>query len=239
MSILENQTVYCPSCGKPMAFAAAHSVLADRRPDLRAAILADTFQTERCPHCEARFRRQPTLNYLDIGRGQWILAKPAAEVADWPSLEAQAQGIFELGYGSLAPVPAQEIGRGLAVRVVFGWPAFREKLLAVDAGLDDVALECLKLRLLRTLDGPALADTVEMRLREADDEMLTFAWLDADVEEVLEILRVPRALYDDMRASSDGYDGVRKALAQGPFVDMNRILVDPVDREVLPEAAEL
>ena len=44
---------------------------------------------------------------------------------------------------------------------------------------------------------------------------------------------------DDMRASSDGYDGVRKALAQGPFVDMNRILVDPVDREVLPEAAEL
>ena len=239
MSIFENQTVACPACGESLTFAVAHSVLADRRPDLRAAVLAGSFQAERCEHCGARFRREPELNYLDIGRGQWMLVKAAADVADWPTLEAQAQGIFELAYGSLAPTPAQEIGRRMAVRIAFGWPAFREKLLAAEGGLDDVALECLKLALVRSIDAPALTDTVELRLQSFDDDTLQLAWVDADGERLLETLQVPRRIFEQIVAAPERYAELRAALTEGPFVDMNRLLIDPADREVLPEDVEV
>ncbi|HTK58951.1 MAG TPA: CpXC domain-containing protein, partial [Sphingomicrobium sp.] len=230
MSILETQSLPCPACGEASPFEVAHSVLADRRPDLRAAILANRFQVETCESCGARYRREPDLNYLDIGRGQWILVRPAAEVSDWPDLEAQAQGIFELGYGVLAPEPAQEIGRGLAVRVAFGWPALREKLLAREAELDDAVLECLKLNLIRTLDGPSLGDTVELRLVAADEFALTLAWIDAVDEARIEMMTVPRDAYDQLAEAGEAYKDLRALLTEGPFVDMNRMLIDPADR---------
>lgn len=234
MSIVENMTVECPYCEKPVDFTAAHSVLADRRPDMRQDILSNAFQSEQCPHCGAKFRREPRLNYLDIQRGQWLLAKPAADVVDWPNLEAQAQAIFELGYGLLAPAPAQEIGRGLKVRVVFGWPALREKLLAAEHQLDDITLECLKLRLLRSLDGPPMSDTVEMRLEEVSPDTLTLVWIDSEGETVLEVMQVPRSLYDEIERDSKSFFALRAQLNEGPFADLNRLLIDPSDREVLP-----
>jgi hypothetical protein len=235
MSIIEAQDVPCPACGTVHTFPVAHSLLADRRPDLRDAILADKFQSEVCDECGAHYRREPALNYLDIGRNQWILTRPAAEVIDWPTLEARALGIFELGYGLLAPAPAQEIGKDLTVRVAFGWPALREKLFVRDVGLDDVTLEILKLNLLRTLDGPALGDTTELRLVGVSDTVLNLAWLDADGEAWIETLDVPRSAYDDVDAAADDYRDLRATLSEGPFVDMNRLLIDPADREVIPE----
>ena len=237
MSILENQSISCPACGHALSFQVAHSVLADRRPDLREALLTNRLQADACEKCGAWFRREPEMNYLDLGRGQWILVRPAGEVVDWPDLEAHAQGLYELGYGLLAPAAAREIGRDLTVRIAFGWPALREKVLACDAGLDDVALECLKLNLMRTLDAPPLGDTIELRLQAADARFLTLAWLDADGERTLETLQVPRVAYEEVAASPDDYQELRAALTAGPYVDINRLLIDPVDREVLPQDA--
>jgi len=142
MSIFDHETLACPKCGREIDFAVARSVLADRRPDLREQIMAGTFQIDRCPHCETRLRREPDLNYVDIGRAQWILARPAPEVVDWGALEAQALGIYELAYGSLAPAPAQEIGRGMQVRV--------EQAVAEDVAdevADDVAREAIAIEI--------------------------------------------------------------------------------------------
>ncbi len=240
MSIFENQTLACPACGGELDFPVARSLLADRRPDLRAAVLDGSFQSEHCRHCGATFRREPELNYVDIRRGQWLLVKPADALPDWPLLEAQALGIYQLAYGSLAPPPAQEIGRAMTVRIAFGWPALCEKLLAHDAGLDDIALECLKLKLVRTLDAPALADTVELRLLSVDPDegTLRLAWIDADGERPLETLKVPREVYDRIAEAPERYAELRAALAEGPFVDMNRLLIDPADREALPPPEE-
>jgi hypothetical protein len=60
----------CPACGETLSFEVAHSVLADRRPDLRTAIPSNRFQADACEHCGAHFRREPDLNYLDTGRGR-------------------------------------------------------------------------------------------------------------------------------------------------------------------------
>jgi len=240
MSIFDHETLACPKCGREIDFAVARSVLADRRPDLREQIMAGTFQIDRCPHCETRLRREPDLNYVDIGRAQWILARPAPEVVDWGALEAQALGIYELAYGSLAPAPAQEIGRGMQVRVVFGWPALCEKVLALEHGIDDVSLECMKVRLMRDLNGPALGDTTELRLHRVEDEGLILAWVDADGEAPLEVLTVPRALLDSIDGARADHAELRASLLAGPFVDINRLLIDPMDapaRQPEPVAA--
>lgn len=232
MSIFANETLTCPSCGNEVGFAVARSVLADRRPDLRDQILAGSFQSDRCTHCDARLRREPDLTYVDIGRAQWILARPAVGVTDWAALEAQALGIYELAYGSLAPPAAQEIGRDMQVRVVFGWPALCEKVLAREHAIDDVSLECLKVRLMRELNGPALGDTTELRLQRVDGEALVLAWVDADGEEPLEVLTVPRGLLDSIHAARADYAELRGSLTAGPFVDIDRLLIDPLDAPV-------
>jgi endogenous inhibitor of DNA gyrase (YacG/DUF329 family) len=49
------ETVNCPACATPVEFELVFSVNADRRPDLRDAIVAGTFQRQPCPSCGTDF----------------------------------------------------------------------------------------------------------------------------------------------------------------------------------------
>ena len=51
-------------------------------------------------------------------------------------------------------------------------------------------------------------------------------------------MAVPRRLFDAIVAAPDRYQALRASLTAGPFVDMTRLLIDPTDREVLPQDAE-
>ena len=46
-------------------------------------------------------------------------------------------------------------------------------------------------------------------------------------------MRVPREAYDQLAAATEEYKDLRARLTEGPYVDMNRLLIDPTDREVL------
>ena len=59
MSVFHTQTVHCPACATPVEFKLVFSVNADRRPDLRDAIVAGTFQRQPCPSCGTEFRVDP------------------------------------------------------------------------------------------------------------------------------------------------------------------------------------
>src|SRR4051812_43224320 len=120
MSMFVPTTLGCPSCGEPVEFRAVLSVNADRRPDLRAAILAESFQREPCPKCSHAFRLAPDLNYLDVGRGLWLAAHPVADVGKWSELEARDRAAFDRAYGPAAPPPARAIGTNLKPRMTFG-----------------------------------------------------------------------------------------------------------------------
>src|SRR5947208_2057858 len=137
MSRIHVENIPCPKCNNPVEFGVVASVNADRRPDLRAAILTNTFQVGVCPQCSESFRIEPDLTYLDAARKQWILVLPAHDLAAWPALEQNARSAFERTYGAEAGAVAQELGRGLTARIAFGWPALREKLLCGEHGLDD------------------------------------------------------------------------------------------------------
>lgn len=229
MSIFQSEVLTCPACGAEVGFDALFSISADRRPDLRDAILDDTLQRGGCETCGESFRLDPELTYLSIADGQWILAGPPSGFARWSAFEREAQSAFSSAYGDAAPPAARAIGAALTPRIAFGWAALREKLLARRHGLDDVALELLKLALLRGPVGERMADDRELRLVEVAGEpeaqVLTLAWLRGPRSEPIEGLRVPRDVYDGIAAGQKDFGAVREELAGGLFVDVNRLFV--------------
>ena len=230
MSIFKTETFACPKCGTSITYDIVASVNADRRPDLRAKIVDNSFQRSACEKCGHPFRLEPEMTYFDAGRKQWILVLPANQVTDWPYLEQNARSAFDRTYGEDAPEEAQAIGENLSVRVAFGWPALREKLLAVDLGLDDVTLELMKMAIFGGTEQTPLSDEIELRLTGAEGNELILEWLDGAVEFALEELRVPRALYQQVAEDPKSWESLRQELTAGPFVDFARLLV-PSGRE--------
>lgn len=224
MSRFETSQATCPVCGTTVKFDVVMSVNADRRPDLRAAILDESFQREPCPSCGTSFRVAPDLNYLDVGRGRWIAAHPPAVVAKWLEIEAQDRSIFDQAYGASAARPARELGAGLHARITFGWPGLREKLLAADLELDDVELELLKLAITRSVEDAPLRDDTELRLVAARGDELEFAWLILMTEQVIETLTVPWNAYAEIRADQAWME-FRARFADALYVDLNRFMV--------------
>lgn len=223
MSMLRPLNVTCPSCQVDFAMEAAVSVNADRRPDLREAILSGAFQVQTCPHCAASFRLDPQLNYLDIGQGQWISAQPLSRLREWIEDEDEAVATFDKAYGASAGASAREVGQGLVPRLVFGWPALREKIVARSHQLDDVALELSKLAIIDGLKDQPLAAGNELRLEAVQGDAFQMNWVKAQTETVVERMQVPRELYDGIVAAPQAWAKVRAALQTGPFVDIQKL----------------
>jgi hypothetical protein len=222
MSVFQHQTLACPSCGEPVPFEVVHSVNADRRSDLRDAILDGTFQAQPCPSCEKEFRLDPQLNYLHIGAHQWIAAHPLDRIGEWEDIESKDQALFDRGYGSGAPATARAIGEGMIVRVVFGWAALREKVLLVEHGLDDVELELMKIAILQS---SGKVENGELRLVDMVEDTLALAWIDPKTGAEISTMRAPREVYDEIVADRDEWQPLREQLSAGAFVDMQRLLI--------------
>lgn len=227
MSVFQPIEKPCPACATPVRFAFCDSVNGTRRPDLREEILQDRFQRVACEACGAAFRLDPAFTYLDVSRHQWLLVRPAGRLADWAGFENQARSIHDEAFGPGAGRSAREVGAQLNVRVTFGWPAVREKLLCAAHGLDDVTLELLKLGLLRWMGDPPLSDDIELRLTGADAATLQLAWLQSSDGQTVEAFEVARALFDDVAGDTATWATLRAGLAGASFVDMHRLLVAP------------
>jgi len=223
MSIFRSLSATCPSCSETFEMQAVESVNADRRPDLRDTILDRSFQVEGCPKCGAAFRLDPMFNYVDVERGQWLSVQPLEQLEEWVENEDEALATFALAYGEQAPATAREIGNGLTPRLVFGWPAAREKILANENKLDDVALELMKLALVQSLDNLPMAEGNELRLETVEGDTLGLCWVKAQNDEIVERIQVPREMYDNIVKDAEAWAAVRQKLETGPFVDMQKL----------------
>ena len=231
MSLFEKAVLTCPDCGGKSEVERCASVNADRRPDLRAAILDGTFQAASCAQCGTSLRLPPQLTYLDVGRGLWIAAQPAPEIDQWRSLEAYVFQIYDRSFGLQAAPAAKELGAGLAPRLVFGWPALREKLLCQDLGVSDITLELLKMSVIRNVDGSPLADQTELRLIGGDADRLDLQWVVAETEEPLAELAVPRDAYEAIEADPEPWQAAREKFEHVFLVDLRRLLAGPATAE--------
>jgi CpXC protein len=218
MSIFNTVELPCPACETAVSFELVASVSADRRPDLREAILDGSFQREACPSCGSTFRVDPEFTYLDIARGQYIAVWPVAKRDQWQACVERSQESFDNAFGKGATRAAAQIGKKVQPRVVFGWPALLEKVLANEAGIDDRTLEIAKVAVLSNESDLPLPGHRELRLVGERDGDLLLAWVRTDGEQRSDALLVPRAVIAEIEADPASWQGVRDDLAEGGLV---------------------
>lgn len=222
MSIFTTHTIQCPACATPIDFELVMSVNADRRPDFRDAILDGSFQRQPCPGCATPFRVEP--EFTDMKRGQYIGVWPTARRADWQACGEKTRAVFDDALGRNAPPEARRIGEDLDVRVVFGWPALVEKILARGAGIDDRTLEVAKLAVMRSSEETPLPGHRALRLVQVDDASMLFAWVGAGGEPPPS-WRVARQLIADIEAKPEAWKATRDTVASGDVIDFQRELL--------------
>jgi hypothetical protein len=228
MSLFSTIETECPSCDVTSSYELVFSVNADRRPELRTQILDRSFQRLICPSCSTAFRIEPQFTYVHSGGHQFLTVWPSSDLIHWAEQEARAEKAFNRLWGAEADPVAAAIGSELVRRVVFGWEAVREKILAADLGINDVTLELVKLALLRNerdlLDGPAFA----LRLVGLQNDTLALGVFEHGNEDVSEVITVPRALLDEIEADEQSWEELREQLNAGTFVDMGRLITEPL-----------
>jgi hypothetical protein len=122
-----------------------------------------------------------------------------------------------------APSVAREIGDTLRPRLVFGWAALREKIVAAENKLDDITLELLKLALIQGLGNMPLTAENELRLEGVDGDYLELNWINAQTEKIVEPIRVPREMYDNIVKDQEAWAAIHQQLDSGPFIDMQKL----------------
>lgn len=223
MSLFTTVSLTCPNCGEMFEIEAVESVNADRRPDLRDEIIAGSFQVYPCAKCGEPVRLEPQFNYLEVGANLWIAAYPGRMMPDYLEVEDGVSDVFDNSYGAHAMPAAQAIGNDLNVRLTFGWPAIREKLVLSKEGISDTGIEQLKLEILRRVPDAPLAPGIELRFAGIEDDMLHFAWIETESEAVLQEFAVKRSLLDELSDNAAAWGPVRSQLENGPFVDMQKL----------------
>jgi hypothetical protein len=228
MSLFSTIETVCPHCDVAAEFEMVFSVNADRRPELRAEILGRTFQQLECPTCHQLFRMEPQFTYLHIAGKQFLTVWPSGDLAHWADKEAESQRMFDKFWGPNSGPVTADIGRELVHRVAFGWEATHEKFVAADAGIDDVTLELVKLAVIRSQGDSFSVGETALRLVGVDDQAnMILGLFEGANEHVDEQFTVPRALLDEIDADEE-WDALRERLQEGPFVDMLRLVTEPV-----------
>lgn len=229
MSLFKPFDTPCPNCGTVAELDVFSSVNGDRRPDLTDDIINGTLQRHTCANCGTEFRPEPSINYLSMGEGLWLMARPLPEMAHWDAEEEDAAASFDMAYGGGAPASAKEIGDLLTVRLTFGWAAFREKVLIAQHGLNDVTVELMKLAIIRNRPGAPLAPGVELRLLNVRGDTFDMGWVNAVTNEGVDLFQAQKALYDDIEGDP-AWDDLRTSITAGCFVDTARLSVVPEPR---------
>ncbi len=160
MSTWEPREVACPACGASFDVPLLKGMHITRLPEVRAAIREGTFQVFACPSCAAPVGVERPTVYTDFENRQYLAVEPTG-ADDLAERVAAHAAVFDACF-LFGPDVAAELGGGMTRRLVFGLRALREKVLAWDAGLDDRALEGVKLAAMGERDWDPRA--VELRL---------------------------------------------------------------------------
>jgi hypothetical protein len=161
------------------------------------------------------------LSWIDFKRKHFFDVWPADAVSEWAEAEGEISTAFERYMrGDRSSAAARELAPGFLVRTLFGLSALREKLVCLEAGLDDRALALLVLLTMR--DTPGLLDRPGRvpRLIEAGDP-LVFTVADDQV------LEIDHGRYDEVAGLIATDPGLVRQVGGGAWVDARRALTEP------------
>ena len=215
----------CSKCEAPIEAQVIDSLNAERHPHLRALVLEGRLHLYVCGACGACVVVDKELTYVDFGRRQLLGVFPLSELWRARACAEQIAAAYERWVCTHAPAFIRALAPAFLVRVCFGYDELREKLVADDAGLSDLALEVLKSQVLAAEPGFAITEVLTLRLERITPESLVFypqwAWpVDTEPPRV----HVQRRLYDEVAAAPEAELLARyPGLASGPHVSLLRL----------------
>lgn len=190
-----------------------------RLPQVRDKLLAGEFHRFDCTTCGRRIEVRQPLIYTDFERGHWIQVLPDDEIANWQDLAPAAATIFDRAVVHGAPILRSRV-ESFTVRLVFGYAELREKVLLFEAGLDDRAVECLKLLAIRS-DPSRFGFRDRLLVQRIAGDELEIGRYRAD--EVIEVRSV-RASADELAAARATAEAAIEPPFTDPFVSINRAI---------------
>jgi len=201
MSVIVPLDIRCGRCRGEFQSSTWQSLHVRRAPEAREDILAGTFLRPTCPHCGAFVLVEPTMLYTDFDRRQWFATLPHHAIDRRTAVAKLVKDGFRANMEVYCPPMVREWAPDFTIRVTFGLPSLREKILAFDHGLDDRVLELTKLWLMRDLRlGPVTADVRFYLDRiEGDTLHLVHSSPGPDATELVHTLAVPRSTYAHVR----------------------------------------
>ncbi len=175
-------TVVCPHCREELECKPVDHINADLEPKLKEKVRDLSCFRVVCPNCgESVLVMQPCL-YHDMSNRFMVWLRPEE-----------------------GELPKADIGhiKGYALRVVDSLNAFREKIRILEYGLDDRAVELMKLLLYMQL-GRDL-DVVELLFHEIDEAASEFRFVAVLSDGSEQYASMPGALYQRLREDVAAY----------------------------------
>ena len=221
MSIQLHKKISCPKCTALNNYDWLGSLNFDRNPDLIQKVLDNTLYSISCTSCQHEYRIEPDFSCFYLTKKHWLVVHPIVLISRWPELEKLGQSTFDLAFGEKAPSSAKELGKDVRPRIVFGWPALREKILIINFGLDDVQVELAKMIIIKN-EGPS-AISNEYRLVEVDEENLIFDSIHLKTRKFgLEQFALLKSTLIEIEDDTEGWAKLRQIFTSGLWVDAMR-----------------
>ncbi|MCG8420323.1 MAG: CpXC domain-containing protein [Proteobacteria bacterium] len=232
MPTYQMRALECPLCGTTSERSVAVSIDAGRSQKTRQEIMQGRFQRFECNYCGHSYVADGPLIYIDFQNKHWVGVFPRQWEMSWWQWEHEPGAAFSSSMLETSPPVVRSWAPGFTIRAVFGLAALREKLLCCDAGIDDRALEVVKLDLLRSsphtlfsLDGrprlvDATADELVFHLVTSLDE---WPQISDEPQRVPARVRIARQRLDEMTGSA--WQPALSALSQGAYVDIGRLMI--------------
>jgi hypothetical protein len=225
MSKFEVRRVSCPDCGHAQQVDIYVSINAERMSEAADQLIDGSWERFTCESCGHPFVIDNRLLYTDLPHKRWIVRYPFAERARYRRLEDEAVQVFDTEYLQRPPEPIRRQAAEVSPRICFGRPQLAEKLLAWRHDLDDRALECLKLVLLRNHAAALLPlGPSAMQLAAVADDTLAFDVVALNDNRPLQGVTIPVDGYRTVAGDLSRYRRAFPALFGYAYVDARRYL---------------
>ena len=154
MSTEIEKDIICPQCGESQKYRLFASVNAKENPDLKRRVLSETLYDWRCKRCNYFAAMAYSFLYTDPDAGYMVCVAPAGETS--------------------AMEPTQEV-QSYTKRMVKNLAELKEKILILDIGYDDVAVELVKSALCATIAKTYQVNRVHAYFSRINGEEMEFA----------------------------------------------------------------
>ena len=191
MSINRKLSVRCPKCGAVSDITVWSSITADDSPDLKKDLLSGRINMFRCPDCEAAALMPEPMLYSDSVKKLMISFYPTND-------PVQKQERYEQIIKSSKESGELKALDGWNLRFLTDHNELLEKLLIFENGLNDKAIEVIKLMILS--QEPDKSESRVCRFGKDDGNMLEFMIHDF-IENMIYTSSVPKDSYEQVYTS--------------------------------------